>query len=163
MICEVKQSAYKCYFYITFTTPDHWFVPVSCSPAVNLLDSRSVIGDLGWVAYPKNGVSSTHLPVSQHSELRAGLGEHLKVSNSLDGRKDSFKVKNNRTWQVRHRERGSTRGQRQTEKKGKPFFFLKEAQRHTKPAVVISLWHSECNLFLSSQPIGKPTEQFVEF
>lgn len=24
---------------------------------VNLLDSRSVMGDLGWVAYPKNGVS----------------------------------------------------------------------------------------------------------
>ncbi|XP_016108143.1 ephrin type-A receptor 5-like [Sinocyclocheilus grahami] len=29
----------------------------SCIPGneVNLLDSRSVIGDLGWVAYPKNG------------------------------------------------------------------------------------------------------------
>lgn len=26
---------------------------------VNLLDSRSVMGDLGWVAYPKNGVSMT--------------------------------------------------------------------------------------------------------
>lgn len=26
---------------------------------VNLLDSRSVMGDLGWVAYPKNGVSVT--------------------------------------------------------------------------------------------------------
>jgi len=88
------------YFYTTFPAPDHWLVPVSCSPAVNLLDSRSVIGDLGWVAYPKNGVSSTHLPVSQHFELRAGLGEHLKVSNSLDGRKDSFKVKNNRTWRA---------------------------------------------------------------
>lgn len=24
---------------------------------MNLLDSRSVMGDLGWVAYPKNGVS----------------------------------------------------------------------------------------------------------
>lgn len=72
---------------------------------MNLLDSRSVIGDLGWVAYPKNGVSSTHLPLSQHFELRAGLGEHLKVSDSLNGRKDSFKVKNNRTWRAQHRER----------------------------------------------------------
>lgn len=130
VICEVKQSAYKCYFYITFTTPDHWLVPVSCSPAVNLLDSRSVIGDLGWVAYPKNGVSSTHLPVSQHSELRAGLGEHLKVSNSLDGRKDSFKVKNNRTWQARHREREGVREVRDKQRRREsPFFFSKRGTK----------------------------------
>lgn len=25
--------------------------------SVNLLDSRTVMGDLGWIAYPKNGVS----------------------------------------------------------------------------------------------------------
>lgn len=31
--------------------------PYSVSFPVNLLDSRSVMGDLEWVAYPKNGVS----------------------------------------------------------------------------------------------------------
>lgn len=35
------------------------YLTVYCleSLTVNLLDSRSVMGDLGWVAYPKNGVS----------------------------------------------------------------------------------------------------------
>lgn len=152
-------SAYKCSFYIAFTTPDHWFVPVSRSPAVNLLDSRSVIGDLGWVAYPKNGVSSTHLPLSQHFELRAGLGEHLKVSDSLDGRKDSFKVKNNRTWRAQHREREGLREVRDKQRRRESPCY----KRHTKHAVLISLWHSECASFLSSQPKGKPAEQCIEF
>ncbi len=107
-------------------------------PAVNLLDSRSVL--VTWGGSPTRRMGEFHTSsCPQHFELRAGLGEHLKVSDSLDGRKDRFKVKNNRTWRAQHRERGTTRGQRQTEKKGKPFFVLKEAQRHTKPAVLISL------------------------
>lgn len=34
-------------------TPYQFFFLLS----VNLLDSRTVMGDLGWIAYPKNGVS----------------------------------------------------------------------------------------------------------
>lgn len=48
-LSHVFLSSYHCWVvcltvFLTFLT-------------VNLLDSRSVMGDLGWVAYPKNGVS----------------------------------------------------------------------------------------------------------
>ena len=37
--------------YNTYTLPVFFLL------SVNLLDSRTVMGDLGWIAYPKNGVS----------------------------------------------------------------------------------------------------------
>lgn len=63
-------------------------------------------------------------------------------------------------WKIIERGKRGTEREREYERsetnreEGKAlFFFLKEAQRHTKPAVLMSLWHSECNLFLSSQLI----------
>uniref|UniRef100_H3CGW2 receptor protein-tyrosine kinase n=1 Tax=Tetraodon nigroviridis TaxID=99883 RepID=H3CGW2_TETNG len=46
------------------------------SPPVNLLDSRSVMGDLGWVAYPKNGweeigeVDENYAPIHTYQVCR---------------------------------------------------------------------------------------------
>ncbi|XP_063775981.1 ephrin type-A receptor 5 isoform X5 [Pseudophryne corroboree] len=41
--------------WIWLITCSKWRTMASPSNEVNLLDSRSVMGDLGWIAYPKNG------------------------------------------------------------------------------------------------------------
>ncbi len=51
------------------------------------------------------------------------------------------------------RERDYERSETNREE-GKPFFVLKEAQRHTKPAVLISLWHSECHFRRASRLVN---------
>uniref|UniRef100_A0A3Q0TFS2 receptor protein-tyrosine kinase n=1 Tax=Amphilophus citrinellus TaxID=61819 RepID=A0A3Q0TFS2_AMPCI len=55
-----------------FTYDSLYFQP----PTVNLLDSRSVMGDLGWVAYPKNGweeigeVDENYAPIHTYQVCR---------------------------------------------------------------------------------------------
>uniref|UniRef100_A0A8D2IUB8 receptor protein-tyrosine kinase n=1 Tax=Varanus komodoensis TaxID=61221 RepID=A0A8D2IUB8_VARKO len=56
---------------------DHFLcTPLLASDSVNLLDSRSVMGDLGWIAYPKNGweeigeVDENYAPIHTYQVCR---------------------------------------------------------------------------------------------
>uniref|UniRef100_A0A4W4E044 receptor protein-tyrosine kinase n=1 Tax=Electrophorus electricus TaxID=8005 RepID=A0A4W4E044_ELEEL len=66
----------KCLLCSEALQPHKQFFPMCCSLAVNLLDSRSVMGDLGWIAYPKNGweeigeVDENYAPIHTYQVCR---------------------------------------------------------------------------------------------